>query len=231
MPRLTRPLRCAAAGALLGLLAGCAGAPAPSAPLAQPRLASPGPPAPGSGTVVLLTHGWHTDIAVPVTKISEPLRGFVARFGHARTIVFGYGKRSFMTSREHTVGDWLTSILPGAGALEISALRTDATTAYGASHSMTLALPPGGEARLSAFIWQTLRKDAAGQPVAVGHGDFPGSLVFATASGYDVSHTCNTWSAQALAATGLPIRADGITFSSQIDAAAAPFAARASAAR
>ncbi len=237
MLRLRPIVRRAVLPVLVAALAGCSGATAPLADVAPPAPAgqtspanptSPGAPvAPGGGaTVALLTHGWHTDIAMPEAEISGPLRGFVARFPGARTIVFGYGKRSFMTSREHSVGDWLTSILPGAGALEVSALGTDAATAYGARHTMTLALPAGGAARLSAFIWQTLRRRAAGGPVAVGQGDFAGSLVFATTSGYDLSHTCNTWSAQALAAAGLPIRPDGITLSGQIDAVARQFAVR-----
>ncbi len=210
--------------ALLAALAGCASETA-SPPSAPTLVLAPAPHG-EAGTVALLTHGWHTDIAVPANEISGPLRLFVHRFPGATSIVFGYGKRSFMAAREHTVGDWLDGPFPGRGAVEVSALRTDPAAAYGARHTMTIDLPPGGAARLSAFIWRSFTKNGAGQPVEVAHGGFAGSLVFMAVRGYDLSHTCNTWSAQVLAATGLDIRPAGIIFSSQIDAAARRFAAR-----
>ena len=207
--------------AMLTVLAGCAGDPPPPG---MPTVALAPAPHGEAGTVALLTHGWHTDIAVPVGEISGPLTMFVRRFPGAKNIVFGYGKRSFMVSREHTAGDWLDGPFPGRGAVEVSAIAADPAAAYGARHTMTIDLPPGGAARLSAFIWQSLAKDAAGRPVEVAPGGFKGSHVFAATSGYDLSHTCNTWSAQALAFTGLGIRWTGITFSSQIDAEARRFA-------
>ena len=209
--------------AMPAALAGCAGDPTPPS---TPTLVLAPAPHGEAGTVALLTHGWHTDIAVPAKEISGPLGMFVRRFPGAKTIVFGYGKRSFMVARQHGVGDWLDGPFPGRGAVEVSALGTDPAAAYGARHTMTIDLPPGGAARMSAFIWQSFTKDAAGQPIEVAHGDFAGSLVFAASSGYDLSHTCNTWSAQALAAAGLPIRPAGIVMAGQIDDAARALAAR-----
>ncbi len=218
-----RPL---ALPALLAVLAGCAlgGEPPPLAavPTAVAPAAAPGT----SGTVFLLTHGWHTDIALPVAEISGPLRNFVGRFPGASVIVFGYGRRDYMIERDHDLGDMMAGAIPGPGALEVSALRTDPVTAYGAAHTMTIDLPPGGAHRLSAFIWATFRRDGAGEPVKAGPGGFPGSVVYASAQGYALSHTCNTWSAEALAASGLPVRPAGIIFSSQVDAEAQPLAVR-----
>ncbi len=211
---------------LLAMLAGCAGeaVPPPSAAALAPA------PDGSAGRVFLLTHGWHTDIAVPAGEIGGPLRVFVERFPQARNIVFGYGKRSYMTEPEHGLGDWLGGPFPGAGALEVSAIESGPAAAYGAAHITTINLPPGGAERLSAFIWATLRKNAAGEPVEAGPGDFSGSVVYDAASGYSLSHTCNTWSAEALAATGLPVRWQGVIFSRQIDAEAQRVAAPAAAA-
>jgi hypothetical protein len=209
---------------LLAALAGCAGGTAPL-PVASEAAATPAPDG-ARGKAFLLTHGWHTDIAVPVDEISGPLKAFVARFPGARVMVFGYGRRDYMIERDHDLGEMMAGAIPGAGALEVSALRTDPVTAYGADHTMAVDLPPGGAERLSAFLWATFTRDGAGEPVEAGPGGFPGSVVYASAQGYALSHTCNTWSAEALAASGLPVRPAGIIFSSQVDAEVQPLAVR-----
>jgi hypothetical protein len=221
---MRRVLVRAALPALLLALAGCA------AETVAPAASNKFPvPADGSaGKVFLLTHGWHTDIVLPADEITGPLKLFLDRFPGARNVVFGYGKRNYMTSPEHDAGDWITGPFPGPGAVEVSALRTDPATAYGAAHTMEIHLPVGGAARISAFLWQSFTTNAAGEPVEAGHGGFPGSVVYDAARGYNLNHTCNTWSALALAAAGLPIQPAGIIFSSQLDDAAGKLAVRTS---
>ncbi len=220
-------------GALLATLGGCAGStvPPPSQFATMPVAARSGPP----GKLFLLTHGWHTDVAVPASEISGPLTLFRRRFPGARTIIFGYGKRNYMTEATHGVGDWIGGPFPGDGAIEVSALKTSLAAAYGARHIIPIDLPPGGAQRLSAYIWANFALDKtgdkAGRPIEVGHGDFPGSIVFLAASTYDLSHTCNTWSAQVLAAAGLAVQPAGIMFSNQIDGVARQLAVQQRAAR
>lgn len=190
-------------------LSACAGGGTPLAPLAN---SGPG------GTVALVTHGWHTDIAVPADEVTGPLARFRAMFPGARMLVFGYGKRTFMIAPAHTLGEWIVGPFPGPAAIEVSAISTDAATAYGAAHVETLALPPGGAARLSAYLWQALAKDATGSPAYIAQGNWPGSLFYEANSEYGVLHTCNSWSAQALAAGGLPVSPQGVVFSGTLDA-------------
>lgn len=213
---------------LAGLLTGLAGCGGGSLPSYEPIAAAA--PGAGAGRVYLLVSGWHTDLAVPVGEISGPLAALRDRYPGARDMVFGYGKRSYMTEPGHDLGDWFMGPFPGAGALEVSAIASDPAAAYPTAHIITLDLPPGGAERLSGFLWQTLKKGAADEPVVAGHGDFAGSVVYDAIPGYDLNHTCNTWSAQALAAAGLPIRPAGIIFSRQIEYAAAELAARRAAA-
>jgi hypothetical protein len=167
--------------------------------------------------VALVTHGWHTDIALPATEATGRLAWFRTRFPGADVLVFGYGKRTFMIAPAHTLGEWIIGPVPGPAAIEVSAIRADAATAYGASHVMTLSLPPGGASRLATFLWQSFAKDDAGNPRLIAPGNWPGSLFYAASSGYSLGHTCSTWSAQALQAASLPINPGGVIFASQID--------------
>lgn len=193
-------------------LTGCGGGAAPvtTAPSAPPAAAS-------AGSVSLLTEGWHTDIALPAAEAAGPLGRFRRLFPGARMLIFGYGKRTFMIAPAHTIGEWIIGPFPGPAAIEVSAISADAATAYGAGHVQTLALPPGGAARLSAFLWHALATDVAGNPLYIAQGNWPGSLFYEARSRYGLLHTCNTWSAEALAAAGLPVAPAGIIFSGTLD--------------
>ncbi|HEX3982442.1 MAG TPA: DUF2459 domain-containing protein [Acidisoma sp.] len=197
---------------ILLLLAGCAAPP----PLPSVEV-SPGA---GAETVSLIVHGWHTDIGLPAPEISGPLTTIRALYPGARTLVFGYGKRTFMIAPAHTIGEWIIGPFPGPAAVEVSAISSDSATAYGRDHVMTLALPPGGGARLSAFLWQALARGPSGKPIFIAQGNWPGSLFYAASAPYALNHTCNRWSAEALASGGLPINPDGVIFSGQIERAA-----------
>ena len=195
---------------LLLALSACTGASGETPPSLAPQPV-------GAETVSLITHGWHTDIAVPASEVSGPLTRFRALFPGARSLIFGYGKRTFMIAPAHTLGEWVIGPFPGPAALEVSAISSDATTAYGTAHVQRLALPPGGAASLSAFLWQAFAKTSSGDPRYIAQGNFPGSLFYQAKSRYGLLHTCNTWSAEALAAAGLPLRPSGIIFSHTLD--------------
>ena len=194
----------------LGLLAGCA-----DAPIRQARLPGPGS---AQGTVSIITHGWHTDIALPVAEATGPLRHLSQVFPGARVLVFGYGKRTFMIAPAHTLGEWIIGPFPGPAAVEVSAISSDPATAYGATHVMTLPLPLGGAQRLSEFLWAAIAKDQTGKPVYIATGNWPGSQFYAASQTYGLNHTCNRWSAEALAAGGVPVNPAGVVFSGSLDA-------------
>jgi len=52
----------------------------------------------------------------------------------------------------------------------------------------------------------------------IGHlsGPFSQSVFCASAGTYNLSHTCNTWTAEALRVAGLPISAAGVGFAGQV---------------
>lgn len=211
----TRRFRLVPLALLTAALAACAG-PKPTQGLPAPARAAAGAPA-REASVALVSHGWHTDIALPAREATGPLASFRTLFPGARTLVFGYGKRTFMIAPAHTLGEWIIGPFPGPAAIEVSAIRTDATTAYGAAHVTILPLPPGGAAGLSAFLWQAFAKTPAGDPRYIAQGNWPGSLFYQAQSRYGLLHTCNTWSAEALAAAGLPVHPAGVVFAGPLN--------------
>jgi hypothetical protein len=60
----------------------------------------------------------------------------------------------------------------------------------------------------------------SGAPVALGDGPYPGSLFYAASIPYELTHTCNTWTAEVLAEGGAAVSADGVLLAGQVMARA-----------
>lgn len=188
--------------ALSFLLAACAVRSAPCAPR-------------GTDVVYVIDHGWHTDIGVPVSELSGPVAVFRTVFPDAGALEFGFGKRTFFTAKVDSWREYLLGPIPGPAAILVTGLRVMPDAAYGAGETVVLHLPAGGAERLSAFLWHEFAKDSAGKPRLIAPGTYPGGLFYAATATYTLAETCNTWTADALHAAGLPISGDGVVFAGQ----------------
>ena len=191
------------AGAVVGLeflLGGCA---VPIAPACSPVAARTG------AVAWLVDQGWHTEIGLAADELTGPLGVFRTTFPGARVLMFGFGKRTFITARVTSLSELLLGPVPGPGAIEVVGLRVRPQDAYASPVEM-VTLPIGGAARLSAFLWAAIGKDRAGGARLIAPGLFPGSLFYAASRRYSLTYTCNTWTADALAAAGVPMAADGV---------------------
>jgi hypothetical protein len=197
--------------ALLTGLGGCGARPAACVPQ----------PAPRTDVVYLIDHGWHTDIAIPSGELRGKMTVFQRIFPGLQVLVVGFGKRTFMMAPVTTSGDLLIGPFPGDGTILAVGLKGAPAVAYDQGIEATIALPPGGAKRLSDFVWNTLKVED-GTPEKLADGFFPGSIFYATRTGYAGTYTCNTWTADALHAAGLPIDADGVVFAGQTMSRAAP---------
>jgi hypothetical protein len=178
---------------------------------------SPSCPPPISGDLVyVVEEGWHVEIGLPVEELGENLAFYQDIFDGARIIMFGYGKQTFITAPPETISEYFLGPFPGPAVIQTVGLRITPPEAYLSGKTVTLALPPGGAQALAAYIWNDLAKDEAGRPRIVAHSHNPEGLFYAAQSGYNLLHTCNTWAADALAAAGLPISGDNVTFAHQV---------------
>ena len=69
---------------------------------------------------------------------------------------------------------------------------------------------------LATFLWDYLAVDKEGPPHRIGTGPYPRSVFFASTGTYNLGHTCNTWTAEALRVAGLPVTAAGVVFAGQV---------------
>ncbi len=171
--------------------------------------------APAADVVYVVSHGWHTDLGLPEGELRGGLTRFRTTFPGVRTLMVGFGRRSFMMAPVKTFGDLLAGPLPGSGAVQVAAISAAPDVAYRDGTVATVRLPPGGAERLSAFVWRSIGLDRSGTPERLGAG-FPGSVFYASPLGYSGLHTCNTWTAQALHAAGVDVSADGVVLAGQL---------------
>jgi uncharacterized protein (TIGR02117 family) len=192
--------------------------------------ASVQPPA-GDAFVWVVERGWHTDIALPVEEIAGPLAALESGFPGVRVLSFGFGERQFLVNHEKNFGAMLKALLPSRSAVLMTALGTSPQAAFGSGNVVALPVSRTGLDRIEARIWAEFELSAAGEPVLLAEGPYPGSVFYAARDTYDGLFTCNTWTADTLRAGGLAMPSGGVLFSGQVMGMARWIGARHAAAR
>jgi hypothetical protein len=173
-------------------------------------------PLAGHDSLYVVSRGWHAEIGIPADELKGKLAVYRDVFPQARAVMFGFGKKTFITAPPESFSEYLLGPIPGPAVIQVTGLLVSPADAYPPGSTITLSLPPGGSEAVSDFIWNELGKDRTGAPRLVSLGSNPVSIFYAARNGYSLLHTCNAWTADALHAAGLPISGDGVMFSGQV---------------
>lgn len=168
-------------------------------------------------TIYLVRRSWHTDIGIPVAEAGPELNQLQSTFPGVKVWVIGFGQRAWLLTRDHGFGDMVAAIVPSAGALLVTALRANPQVAFPDHVVVELHVSPAGLARLVDFVDRSFVWPKDGVPRAIADGPYPGSLFYASTMTYSGLFTCNTWTAEGLQASGLPIDAPGALFADQVE--------------
>jgi len=165
---------------------------------------------PGGQPAWVVATSWHSDIALPLDALRGPRLGaLAARLSGAHSVMFGFGKRSFVTSPEPSLLEWLRGPLPGPAAIQVTALRLPPPEALPRREVVALPLAPARRARLVTFLDAAFAGEA---PIPVRADAIEGSLFYEARETYTLANNCNAWTARALASAGLPFRPEGVTW-------------------
>ncbi|CEJ13390.1 hypothetical protein BN1110_03704 [bacterium YEK0313] len=183
----------------------------------DPALYPPRPDEP-SVPIHVVSHGWHSGIALPreALKAAADAQGLgrlvavLDRFRDYPSVEIGWGEARFYRETP-TVGDvQVLSALralfrPGnAAVLHVVGLTRPAPEIFVHSDVLALRLGRPGFMRLAAFLDAAVAAAAAGAPQELGQGLYGPSLFYAATGTFSVLKVCNHWVGEALAAAGLP---------------------------
>jgi uncharacterized protein (TIGR02117 family) len=172
--------------------------------------------APGTEVIYVISGGWHTELALPVEALGGPLAALKPDFPGARYLVFGWGARDYYMAQNAGIGDLLRAVAPGPAVMLVIPLQMSPEAFFGASNVSVLPASREGIQRLSEFLWDYLVNEQQGILDRVGTGPYPQSMFYASTGTYNLGHTCNTWTAEALRVAGLPVNAAGVVFAGQV---------------
>ncbi len=170
----------------------------------------------------MVDYGWHTEIVVPTAPIEGPLAGIAALFPGARTLSFGFGKRSFMTLNDPGVLAFVAGAVPGVATVRVIGLVDEPGRVY-PGRVIEVPLQPQAWSRLETFLSDAIVRGPGGAPVPVATepGYAAPGRFFAATQGYSLAYTCNAWSGDSLHAAGLPVPGDVVFAGGAMRAAAA----------
>ncbi len=192
---------------VLGFLAACTGVER----AASLDIGSVEPPR----TVYVVRRGWHVDVGFPAAQIAGPLAATRAALPGARVLLYGFGDRRYLMTRDENTCTGIRALWPGAGLILVTGLTTTPEHAFSEKQSVRIVVSAAQAAALEGFVWRSLSVDADGvRPLAT--GPYDGSVYFASNVEYSGLHTCNTWAAEALHAAHLPITSRGVVFAGQV---------------
>jgi uncharacterized protein (TIGR02117 family) len=168
-----------------------------------------------ASTVYVARRGWHVDVGIEVLELAPPLASAAAALPEAKYLFFGFGDRHYLLAKTRNAPVLLAALWPGAGMMLVTGLSTSPQAAFGGDQVISLNLSSDQMQALQSFIWNTL-DTRSGALAVYASGPYPGSVYFAASTKYSALRTCNTWVAQALRASGLPIRTAGVVFAGQV---------------
>lgn len=185
---------------------GCAIAPGtPAAPGISP--AAPAAPA-AMKPVWVVRHRWHTRIAVRRSDLPPEAWPESRDVGHAAYLEVGWGDRGYYPKPDPTALDAINAVIrPTPAAMFVGGLALPPPTLLPADHWVCLPASAEGLAGLVRYIRAHYGRGPDGHPVRIGPGDYPQSWFYEAEGRYHAFRQSNHWTARALQAAGLPVRA------------------------
>jgi Protein of unknown function (DUF2459) len=109
----------------------------------------------------------------------------------------------------------LAALWPGAAMVLATGLVAPPEEAFGDVNVVRLRVSTLQAQEARDFVWNSLVK-ANGAVRFYAKGPYEESLYYSAVPTYSAVYTCNTWVAEALRTTGLPIHSVGVVFAAQL---------------
>jgi uncharacterized protein (TIGR02117 family) len=161
-------------------------------------------------TVYLSSNGWHTDITVTRAEIPKDLIPESGDFPAARYLQFGWGDADYYTTPDPGIGTTLGAAFPGPAVVHVAGLTARPSETFRDVEEVTLTLSEESFARLLAYLHASFDRGDDPRARSSGQGVYTFSRFYPATGEFHLFNTCNTWTARALADTGLAVTPSGV---------------------
>ncbi|NBA95729.1 DUF2459 domain-containing protein [Pseudomonas sp. R5(2019)] len=155
----------------------------------------------------VVNHGLHTGLVIAARPdLLQALPALAEAFGDGDFVEFGWGDEHFYRAPQATLSLALRALFGStATVLHVVKIVGDPRRSFAASEVIEVRVTEDGYRRLLAFVVGTFTRSAAGTLAALGPGLYGESRFYQAEGSYSLFYTCNTWVAEALAASSCPM--------------------------
>jgi uncharacterized protein (TIGR02117 family) len=156
--------------------------------------------------VFIVNHGWHSAIVIGKADIPEGLLPEIRDFPDADYLEIGWGDRDYYQAPDPGLGSALKAAFWSSGSvLHVAAFKGAVENYFLGSEIVDIDLPDQAFQLLIQFISDTFSRSDPALPDETRPGLYGNSRFYAARARFHLFRTCNTWVAEALRSTGLPI--------------------------
>ncbi|MDH4582551.1 DUF2459 domain-containing protein [Pseudomonas sp. BN415] len=157
-------------------------------------------------SVYVVNHGLHTGLAIARPDLLQVLPELAEEFGDGDFVEFGWGDEDFYRAPQATLSLALRALFGSTGTvLHAVKIDGDPRRRFAASEVIEVRVTEDGYRRLLAFVAGTFTHSATGTLAMLGPGLYGESRFYQAEGSYSLFYTCNTWVAEALAASNCPM--------------------------
>ncbi len=157
-------------------------------------------------TIYVASNGWHSSIVIARPDLAPGRVPEAADFSRARYLEFGWGDAEYYPARNPTIGISLSAALvPTAAVVHVAGLAVSPARRYPKAEVVPLSLDARGLDRLAQFIDAAFERGGRARAASSGPGLYATSRFYPATGRFHLFNTCNTWTARALAASGLEV--------------------------
>ena len=168
-------------------------------------------------SVIIVHDSWHAAIVLRKSALPSGVLPELADFPAARFVEFSWGDKDYFPNPDSGFSMALKAAFWSSGSvLHLVGFNDDPRTFYPKAEVIELRVSATAFDRLLGFLSESFqRHDSKGRAQA-NPGLYGYSRFYPSSGKFSLMNTCNTWVAQALETTGLPVSASRVITAGQL---------------
>jgi uncharacterized protein (TIGR02117 family) len=153
--------------------------------------------------IYVVSHGWHTGLVVPASRLHKTLPSLSQRFGNPAFYEIGWGDKDFYQAKEITTGITLQAMFWATGAsIHVVAIPYSPYQSFPHSEISESCISEAELSSLMTFLSDSFVHDESGRMISLAPGIYGDAQFYDGVGRYHIFNTCNKWTAKGLSSAG-----------------------------